>query len=107
MKKILSIILVSIVCSNIAFGAVKTSDFVNVTQIRSITSGNVYFSVDKIAICNTTEFLIKVIDDGSKTFYSTLLAASMSGKKVKLETWGECAAGTGWGTEIQSIYVRF
>ncbi|WP_325892438.1 hypothetical protein [Grimontia sp. NTOU-MAR1] len=86
--------------------AAMTSDWVNVTQIRPIVDGNVYFDVDRVAICNSNAFLIKVKDDGSKAVYSTLLSAALAGKSVKLETWGSCAVGGGWGTEIQAIYLK-
>lgn len=88
--------------------AYESSDFVSITQIRSGTGGNAYFDVDTAAaMCGTSTFLIKVIDDGSKAVYSTLLSAAMANKKIKLETWGPCAADGGWGTEVQSIIVQF
>ncbi|MEW6995207.1 hypothetical protein AADZ84_13175 [Colwelliaceae bacterium MEBiC 14330] len=85
-----------------------SSDWVKVIQLRPITSGKVYFVVDKVAICNTNSFLMKITDNGSKAVYSTLLAAAMSGKKIKLETWRGCATSNGgWGTEIEAIKVKF
>jgi hypothetical protein len=58
-------------------------------------------------MCNTNGFLIKVKDDGSKAVYSGLLAAAMSGKRIKLETWSGCATtNDGWGTEIQAIRIE-
>jgi hypothetical protein len=100
--------LVTLLFSTASFGY-EESDYVRVTLLRPILGGNVYFEVDHpAAMCGTSAFLIKVIDDGSKAVYSTLLSAAVAGKKVKLETWGACAEGNnGWGTEVQGIYVRF
>lgn len=88
--------------------AYEASEFVKITQIRSTVGGDVFFDVDiPAAMCNTSTFLVKVMDDGSKAVYSALLSAAMSGKSVKLETWGECAANGGWGTQVQGLYVQF
>ncbi len=83
------------------------SDWVKVVQVRSIISGEVYFVLDKVAMCNTNTLLLRVANDTSKAAYSALLAAATAGKEVKLETWGECAPNGGWGTEVQAVNVKF
>ncbi len=106
MKKIL-IFIIPLMFSGVCLGY-ESSGFVKITQLRPVIDGNVFFEVDTTgAMCGSSAFLIKVKDDGSKAVYSTLLSAAMSGKKVKLETWGVCAANGGWGTEVQGIYVQF
>ena len=83
------------------------SDLVKITDIWSIVDGQVYFTVDKAnAMCGTNVFLLKVVDSNSGVTYSTLMAAAVANRKVKLNTWGDCNV-PGWGSEVQGIKVYF
>ena len=51
--------------------ALTVPDWVNVAQVRPVIDGDVFFDVDRAAICNTTSFLIKAQYDRFKVLYST------------------------------------
>ena len=85
--------------------AYESSEPVSITQLRPVVGNLVYFHVDAVAMCGTSAFRIKLDTESGKAMYSAMLSAAMSGKKIVIETWGECAENGGWGTEVQGVTI--
>jgi hypothetical protein len=79
---------------------------VNVNHVRpyTATSPVAYIEVSQSNICDTNTYKINLGTPGGREIYSTVLAAAMSGKKIKVEA-SNATGCKGWGTEVQSVYV--
>lgn len=105
MKKFFALSCALLLSSN-ALASEHSSPYVNVTEIRSLVNGDVYFSVDNpTAMCNTSVFLLKTSDPNAQAAFSTLISAATIKKKIKIENWTGCNEG-GWGSLAEAISIQ-
>lgn len=70
---------------------------------NSATAGAAYIQVDQTSVCDTNVYRVNFALNNSKEVYAAALAAFLANRKVKIEVVN--TGCTGWGTDIQSIFV--
>lgn len=75
--------------------ALNSTGKVNMLEIWR--SGNVAFTLTPAAGNCNGQFILNYSDNGSKSMYSTLLAAKMSGKNVRVSYDATCVAPENYG----------
>jgi hypothetical protein len=67
--------------------------------------GAVYFTVDSVALCNTSTYVIDLAWGGSKQAVATLMLAFAGNNRVQIEIDNAGRATPSWSTKVQSIYI--
>lgn len=85
-----------------------TVSMIRVYVVNGTPGGTVFFQISSSSnVCNTNMFSIDIgttTTPNGRDQYAALLAASMAGKIIDIDTGP--SGCTGWGTQVTSIYVH-
>lgn len=83
--------------------AEPTTPDLKIGSIRVYTNGDIFLHMKSRSLCDTEVYVIPAGSAAREEMYSLMLAAYMADASVRLEIVN--SGCTGWGTQLQSVYI--
>lgn len=100
----LFMVLVMLVMSFTAMAEPSSTESAGIRSLRPYIDGSVFIELDAVILCNTTVFMIDGTQVEKDIMYASVLSAFMGNKQIRVEALTATGC-TGWGTQLQSIYM--